>query len=209
MSQLVEHEKRKLTILKKAMDVFYSEGYANTTFQKISDRCGISRPILYLYFPNKKAIFRGGIMLIIHDIETRFRATMADPLLSSGAKLLILSTILVDRFMEERSLFTVLLEYFTLLRAKGVNPRTKVLHMTAGARKVYTTLIREGIKRGDLKPCEPNQIYQAIFSLFEAATLRLAILGEENVDDIKIAISLVVHAIEAPQPPPSGSTSAA
>ncbi len=209
MSQLVEHEKRKLTILQKAMDVFYSEGYANTTFQKISDRCGISRPILYLYFPNKKAIFRGGIMLIIHDIETRFRATMADPALSSGAKLLILSTILVDRFMEERSLFNVLLEYFTLLRSKGVNPRTKVLHMTAGARKVYTALIREGVKRGELKPCDPSQIYQAIFSLFEAATLRLAILGEENVDDIKTAISLVVHAIEMPQPPPIGSTSAA
>jgi AcrR family transcriptional regulator len=190
------------------MDVFYAEGYANTTFQKISDRCGISRPILYLYFPNKKAIFRGGIMLILHDIETRFRDAMADPAMKSGAKLVALSNILVDRFMEERSLFTVLLEYFQILRSKGVNPRTKVLHMTAGARKVYTSLIREGIKRGDLIACDPHLIYQAIFSLFEAATLRLAILGEENVDDIKAAITLVIHAIEAPQRP-SGSTSAA
>jgi AcrR family transcriptional regulator len=208
MSQQVEHEKRKMTILKKAMDVFYAEGYANTTFQKISDRCGISRPILYLYFPNKKAIFRGCIMLIIQDIEQRFRAAMADAERPTGAKLVALSNILVDRFMEERNLFSVLLEYFNILRARGINPRTKVLHMTAGARKVYTALIREGIKRGDLKPCDPRLIYQVIFSLFEAATLRLAILGEENVDDIKAAISLVVHAIEMPQTP-SGSTSAA
>jgi AcrR family transcriptional regulator len=207
MSHQVEHEKRRITILKKAMDVFYAEGYADTTFQKISDRCGISRPILYLYFPNKKAIFRGGIVLIIHDIEGRFRAAMTDPTLASGAKLVVLSNILVDRFMEERGLFNVLLEYFQILRAKGINPRTKVLHMTAGARKVYTSLIREGIKKGELKPCDPHQIYQVIFSLFEAATLRLAILGEENVADIKTAISLVIHAIEAPQP--SGSTSAA
>lgn len=198
MSQQVEHEKRKKTILKKAMDVFYAEGYANTTFQKISDRCGISRPILYIYFPNKKAIFRGGITLILHEIEDRFKIAIADQTLKTGQKLLAISNILVDRFMEERGLFNVLLEYFSIMRAKGLTPRTKVLHMTAGARKVYTQLIREGIKRGDLRECNPHQIYQALFSLFEAATLRLAILGEENVDDIKIAISLVVHALEKP-----------
>jgi AcrR family transcriptional regulator len=207
MSQQVEHEKRKLTILKKAMDVFYAEGYANTTFQKIADRCGISRPILYLYFPHKKAIFRGCILLILQDIERLFKIKMSDNALPTAGKLLALSNILVDRFMEERKLFTVLLEYFSLLRAKGINPRTKVLHMTAGARKVYTALVREGIKKGDLKPCNPHEIYQAIFSLFEAATLRLAILGEENVDDIKTAILLVVRSLEVPQTP-AGSTSA-
>jgi AcrR family transcriptional regulator len=198
MSQQVEHEKRKKTILKKAMDVFYAEGYANTTFQKISDRCGISRPILYLYFPNKKAIFRGGIMLILREVEARFKVTIADSSLKSGQKLLAISTVLVDRFMEERGLFNVLLEYFGIMRAKGQIPRTKVLHMTAGARHLYTQLIREGIKRGELRECDPRQIYQALFSLFEAATLRLAILGEENVDDVKVAISLVVHALEKP-----------
>ena len=208
MSQQVEHEKRKRTILKKAMEAFYAEGYANTTFQKISDRCGISRPILYLYFPNKKAIFRGGIMLILQEIEARFKTAIAEPDQNTGQKLLAISHILVDRFMEERNLFTVLLEYFSILRIKGITPRTKVLHMTAGARKVYTQLIREGIRRGDLRECDPHQIYQALFSLFEAATLRLAILGEENVDDIKVAISLVVHALEKPQPA-TGSTSAA
>jgi TetR/AcrR family transcriptional regulator len=207
MSHQVEHEKRKMTILRKAMDVFYAEGYANTTFQKISDRCGISRPILYLYFPNKKTIFRGCILVILHEIENRFRKTMADDSLNTTQKLVALSNILVDRFMEERGLFNVLLEYFYILRSKGDTPRTRVLHMTAGARKVYTALIREGIRKGDLKNCNPNQIYQAIFSLFEAATLRLAILGEDNVEDIKFAISLVIHAIEAPQAS-NGSTSA-
>lgn len=208
MTQLVEHEKRKRTILKKAMDVFYSEGYASTTFQKIADRCGISRPILYLYFPNKKAIFRGGIVLILQDIEGLFKTAMSDAAANSAQKLLRLSNILVDRFMAERQLFTVLLEYFAILRTKGINPRTKVLHMTAGARKVYTGLIREGVRRGELRPCDPHQIYQVIFSLLEAATLRLAILGEENVDDIKTAVSLVVRSLEKPQAPASGSTSA-
>jgi AcrR family transcriptional regulator len=208
MTQMVEHEKRKLTILQKAMGVFYAEGYANTTFQKIADRCGISRPILYLYFPNKKAIFRGGILLILQDIDGLFQAVLSNTATNSAQKLLNLSNILVDRFMAERELFTVLLEYFALLRTKGVNPRTKVLHMTAGARKAYTGLIRTGIRRGELRPCDPHQIYQVIFSLLEAATLRLAILGEENVDDIKTAITLVVRSLEPAQAPASGSTSA-
>jgi len=209
MAQPVEHAKRRRIILQKAMAVFYAEGYANTTFQKIADRCGVSRPILYLYFRNKRSIFRSGILLLLQEIETQLAPLTTDSSLTAGEKLLQVSNLLVDRFMRERGLFGVLLEYFALLRARGAYPRAKVLHMTAGARQVYTTLIRDGIARGDLTPCDPRQVYRAIFSLLEAATLRLAVLGEENVDDIKTAIGLVIRAIEKPSAPAAAAAGAA
>ena len=52
MSVSVEHDKRREEILDKALDVFVREGYKDTTFQKIAERCGITRTILYLYFDN-------------------------------------------------------------------------------------------------------------------------------------------------------------
>ena len=57
MAILVEHDKRKQEILEKALDVFINEGYEDVTFQKIADRCGITRTTLYIYFNNKREIF--------------------------------------------------------------------------------------------------------------------------------------------------------
>ena len=57
MAIVVEHDKRKHEILQKSLDVFIDEGYEDATFQKIADRCGITRTTLYIYFKNKHEIF--------------------------------------------------------------------------------------------------------------------------------------------------------
>ena len=68
MAIVVEHDKRKQEILQKSLDVFIEEGYEDATFQKIADRCGITRTTLYIYFKNKHEIFLGSIKeLLGHD----------------------------------------------------------------------------------------------------------------------------------------------
>ena len=57
MAVVVEHEKRRADILEKALAVFAEEGYADVTYQKIADRCGITRTTLYHYFKDKREIF--------------------------------------------------------------------------------------------------------------------------------------------------------
>ena len=46
MAIVVEHEKRKHEILQRALDVFINEGYEDATYQKIADKCGITRTTL-------------------------------------------------------------------------------------------------------------------------------------------------------------------
>ncbi|HOZ71475.1 MAG TPA: helix-turn-helix domain-containing protein, partial [Spirochaetales bacterium] len=77
MSATVEHEKRRKEILESALDVFVEEGYADTTFQKIADRCGITRTILYLYFKNKREIFMFSIKRFSEKLEAEIRAVEA------------------------------------------------------------------------------------------------------------------------------------
>ena len=57
MAIVVEHEKRKKEILEKSLELFIAEGYEDVTYQKIADRCGITRTTLYIYFKNKREIF--------------------------------------------------------------------------------------------------------------------------------------------------------
>jgi len=84
LSITIEHDKRKREILEKALDVFIDEGYEDTTFQKIAERCGITRTILYLYFKNKREIFTFSIKLFMEKLEVEIRAIGADPAINQA-----------------------------------------------------------------------------------------------------------------------------
>ena len=46
MSIVVEHDKRRKEILEKALAVFMDDGFEDATFQRIADRCHITRTTL-------------------------------------------------------------------------------------------------------------------------------------------------------------------
>ena len=69
MAIIVEHDKRKHEILDKSLDIFMEEGYEDVTFQKIADRCGITRTTLYIYFKNKREIFLWSIKQLTEETE--------------------------------------------------------------------------------------------------------------------------------------------
>ena len=87
MSIQVEHDKRRQEILKRALDVFIDEGFENATFQKIADRCGITRTTLYIYFKNKKDIFNYSIKNMLLDVEGDLLRVKADKTLNSVVKI--------------------------------------------------------------------------------------------------------------------------
>lgn len=71
MAIVVEHEKRKKEILEKSLELFIAEGYEDVTYQKIADRCGITRTTLYIYFKNKREIFSFSIKQLTGDLENQ------------------------------------------------------------------------------------------------------------------------------------------
>ena len=83
MATVVEHDKRKTEILQKSIDVFMREGYEDVTFQKIADRCGITRTTLYIYFKNKREIFLYSIKQLTEGMEQELVSIVKDESLSS------------------------------------------------------------------------------------------------------------------------------
>ena len=82
MAIAVEHEKRKQEILDRALDIFVEEGYEDATFQKIADRCGVTRTTLYIYFDNKRDIFIGSIKQLLVEMEIDLNSIIDDQELS-------------------------------------------------------------------------------------------------------------------------------
>lgn len=58
-----EEESKRVTILNSALEVILAYGFSKVTMDDIAKAAGISRPALYLFFKNKREIYRG-----CHDI---------------------------------------------------------------------------------------------------------------------------------------------
>ena len=126
MAIVVEHDKRKHDILQKSLDVFIEEGYEDATFQKIADRCGITRTTLYIYFKNKHEIFLGSIKELLSALEVSLSAILADQALTTEETLRQVLNKIIDYCEESQKLFIVLLSYFMQLKKSGIDIEEKI-----------------------------------------------------------------------------------
>lgn len=195
MSITVEHDKRKHEILTKAFEVFLEVGYANATFQKIADRCGITRTTLYIYFKNKREIFLFSIKQVTDALEAHLQKTIYDETLS--AKMCLEKTLdaLMDSIEENKQLFVVLLPYLIDLQKSGVNPRERIMRRILRLRHFLSTIIIRGQNNGEFKKQSVKDLNDLFYDLIQAAIFRLVILAENNVSEVRATIKLLISNI--------------
>lgn len=124
LSRELESDPRRGQILKSAMGVFMTYGFARTTMDDIARASGMSRPALYIVFKNKKEIFRAiavvlfdgtlkaaeGLLSADGSLETRMGAAVETAMVTPvaeisdaphGAELLDAKTGLADDIAED------------------------------------------------------------------------------------------------------------
>jgi AcrR family transcriptional regulator len=69
---------RKRQLLAQAKQLFLTLGYTNTTTEKIARAAGVSEPVLYRHFENKKALFLEVLQEIREATLNRWHAETAD-----------------------------------------------------------------------------------------------------------------------------------
>jgi AcrR family transcriptional regulator len=72
---------KQLRVLTAAKAVFLRYGFRRVTMQDIADEAGISRPALYLVFPNKEEVFKTAVLQMANESLALIRAGL--PRLSS------------------------------------------------------------------------------------------------------------------------------
>jgi AcrR family transcriptional regulator len=198
VSITVEHDKRKREILEKALDVFVDEGYEDTTFQKIAERCGITRTILYLYFKNKREIFSFSIKLFTERLETSLKGIAADPGLSWGDKLVSVADMAIVQCARNAKLLSVILDYLGHLKTSGGNPDEKVRRRTIRMRHILSGILIEGQRAGEFRKIPVKATGDLVYALIEAAIFRVAILGREDAAGLSASARVLVESLRAP-----------
>lgn len=192
MSIIVEHDKRRKEILERALDVFVDEGFEDATFQKIADRCGITRTTLYIYFKNKKEIFNWSIKQMLIGVEADLQRVKADQNLKTPEKLVLVLTTILDRLQENKRLLSVVLNYLLHLSKSGTDTDYRVRKRTIRLRHILASIVIDGIRKGELKQVNVRETDDLLYGLIEAAIFRLVVLRRDSVDELRQAIELAV-----------------
>lgn len=201
MAIVVEHEKRKHEILAKALDLFVEEGYEDVTFQKIADRCGITRTTLYIYFKNKREIFLWSLKQLTSAFETQIMEVISDKSLSAEDCLRKMFGVIIDGCEENSQLFTILLTYLLQLSKSGVDPAERVTRRVIRLQHLMSTIIIRGIQDGEFKKVSVKEANSMFYSLIESAIFRLSVLNQKDIEDVRASLNLAIDGILVTQKP--------
>ena len=197
MAIVVEHDKRKREILETALNLFMEKGYEDVTFQKIADRCGITRTTLYIYFKNKKEIFVWSIKQLTVEIEASLMEIINNDSKSVEERLLNVLDRILEKCTENYLLFTVTLTYLLQLKKSGKDPAVRVRRRIIRLRHLLSTIIIEGINSGEFKKVNVHDTNELLYSVIEAAIFRLAVLNQKDISELRRPFYLVVTGILA------------
>lgn len=192
MAIIVEHEKRVKEILEKSMDVFVEEGYEDATFQKIADKCGITRTTLYIYFKNKHEIFLGSIKQLLGELEGNITRIMADDSLSAQAQLRSIMDELISSCEHNAKLFHVLLSYLIQLKKTGVDPKERVSRRVIRVRHLLNTVLIRGIREKEFRDLSVADMNQLLYNLLETAVFKIAVLFQEDVKEVRSSLNMAI-----------------
>lgn len=192
MAIVVEHDKRKQEILQKSLDVFIDEGYEDATFQKIADRCGITRTTLYIYFKNKHEIFLGSIKELLSELEKSLYGFLSNDSMSSEEILRNVFRVIIEECDNNRKLFSVLLNYLMQLKKSGIDPDTRVKRRVIKVRHLLSTILIRGIKAKEFADMNVKDMNELLYGIIESAIFRLAVLDQKDISDVLNTANLAI-----------------
>lgn len=197
MAIVVEHDKRKHEILEKSLDVFIEEGYEDVTFQKIADRCGITRTTLYIYFKNKREIFLWSIKQLMAGLQEEL-VSITDTDNNSAKPSQTLYKILMavmDCCEKNKKLFGVILDYLLQLKKSGADPAEKVRRRVIHLRHLLSKVLIRGINCGEFKKINVKEINELFYSIVESAIFKLAVLNQDSLPETREILKLTVDSL--------------
>ena len=192
MAIVVEHDKRRKEILQKSLDVFVQEGYEDVTFQKIADRCGITRTTLYIYFSNKQENFQGSLKELLLSVENEILTFINNEELTAEEALRRVLKRIIELCVENKTLFQILLSYLLQIKKSGVDVNQRIKRRVVRVRHHLSTLIIRGINDQEFKKEKVKDMIEFVYGIIESAIFRLSVAGQSDISELFNVIDLAV-----------------
>lgn len=161
-----KRQSTKSRIVKAAWNLFYKNGYEQTTVEDIIAASRTSKGTFYHYFKGKEALLNS--LSYLFDEKYEELAAVIDPNLSSYDKLLFLNHELF--YMIETSVDISLLAFLYSSQLT-----TKDKKSLSDSKRFYfkwiTEILEDGLKKGEFKNTSTAEELMKIYAMFERALL--------------------------------------
>ncbi len=194
MTNFVDHEQRRIVILEQAFALFAKEGYGGVTYQKIADRCDISRTAIYKYFRNKEEIFTYAIKLATGNLNGMVEKVLGRKDWSAVDKIRRVLHITIRMLEENRVFLTVVLDFILTQKQQDKDVKRRIRRHTFGMKFLLSKLLREAAKTGELTVPSTDISASHLYGILESYVLNLTVTEILDADD---CIELVDRYIDA------------
>ncbi len=187
MAKAINHKERKRDIRAMSLKLFAQHGFADVNFGMIAKECGVARTLLYTYFKDKRTIFNEAVDEATSSIADLYRELLHTRQ-SADAKLRQLCVAVFALLHDNRDFLCVIVDLLREYQRKGKLKVENILRHTVGMKRIIHSLILEGRHRGEYDAeLNINRATMLVYSLFEAAILRLTVSGgAEMADSISV-----------------------
>ncbi|MDC7218562.1 MAG: TetR/AcrR family transcriptional regulator [Spirochaetales bacterium] len=183
MPKIIDHEKRKQDILRKALSLFAREGYAQSSLSLLAEKCEISRPTLYLYFKDKDDIFRYALKNFTDDMFDKYK-TIASKGEKRTAEILVRIYIdIIDKCGANRDFLICLSDFMRHEKNQGKNYDDLVRRRTIKLEYMLIRLLTEAVRKGELRDLPIRSLVGQFFHMVQAFMFQLILGSDCNRDE--------------------------
>ena len=189
---------KKQAILAAAREIFFSQGYERTTIQLIARKAGISVGTLYLYYANKRDVYKALQNDALDILNGEMQQVMAWQGISALEKLRQMAKAYFRFYREHR-------QYFDILSIQSASPAelkeseselSRIIDGKArGLLKMLERAIVEGIKNKELMAVDPWKTASVLWGLMDGLVILRERRNIETVIDIDLE-ALIEHALQ-------------
>ena len=179
MPKIIDHDKRKIAILKMSFRLFAKHGYQNTSLSQLAKACEISRPTLYLYFRDKEEILNYALKYYTDKMFADYRdvATISGPILPRIRRIM---ADIVFRSWYSRDFVISLGEFIFQKRKQDLDFPDAIHRRTVKLEHLLRRMLREGIASNEIRRIPVNATAMQLLDFVQAYLFKLAILNSGN-----------------------------
>lgn len=175
MIQLSRKEEKRALIIEAAAKVFARRGFASTLMAEIAIEAGIGKGTLYEYFDSKENLFFAVFEWFVQATEADAKVSISALGGSASERLDALSESLMSSWAQMEDMYSLVMEFWSASASSQMRERFKQAFKNGYSdfRQIVSTLIRDGIERGEFQPhVDIESVAAALVGTWDALLLQ-------------------------------------
>lgn len=175
MIQLSRKEEKRALIVEAAAKVFARRGFASTLMAEIAIEAGIGKGTLYEYFDSKENLFFAVFEWFVQATEAEAKVSISALGGSASERLDALSDSLMSSWAQMEDMYSLVMEFWSASASSQMRERFKQAFKNGYSdfRQIVSTLIRDGIERGEFQPhVDIESVAAALVGTWDALLLQ-------------------------------------